>query len=235
MTHDEFLSIPVAAEMLAELKQPLSVDRLRALIDAGKLPCAVYWLVQHRWLYVHPKQAIRHEVKGWPEWAANRPDDLYPDEANPHLICFTDDRDHSNLCDRLGRGGGLHLAEFRPGLFVPAAAISALANRGDGGGKNRLPATPWRLIEKPVDMPGYRRPLYELLEAAYAQGESVPRAADVIAQWSKDKPPEIIEVRSRGIVYHGGGEMPSSHANSKAIGQAIKRLVVFPENKHSSK
>ncbi|MCB1719752.1 MAG: hypothetical protein KDK05_31875, partial [Candidatus Competibacteraceae bacterium] len=84
MQQDEFLSLQGAVERLAEMGRPYSIDSIRSLIRNGKLPCAVYWLTRFKWLYVDPSQAAHHEKKGWPVWAANRPEDLYPDEANPN-------------------------------------------------------------------------------------------------------------------------------------------------------
>jgi hypothetical protein len=137
LQQEDFLSIQGAVERLAELGRPLSTDRLRALIDVGQLPCAVYWLTRYCWLYVDQRGAAHHEEHGWPEWAAPTPEDVCPSENNPDpcLIYFTDEADHLNLNDRIGRprpcgSGGLNLAKFRSGLFISADAIETLAAGG---------------------------------------------------------------------------------------------------------
>jgi hypothetical protein len=262
MPHDSFLSLPVAAETLAELGLPLTLERIRALIDTGELACAVYWLTQYRWLYVDPRGAARHEVKGWPEWAAARPEYLYPDEENPNppLIYFTDERDHPNLNDRVGRprlggGGGLNLASFRPGLFIPSGALHELVTRetesvaqtvemarqaviDEAEARRAAPRTAqpasdgtslpdWQL-EKPEVFRGYTRPLYELLAKALAGRQVLPKVAQVMKAW-RDEPPPGYGIRVsddlRELTYCAGGDMPEKTVPSKAVQQAIDRMT----------
>jgi hypothetical protein len=147
MQQEGFLSIQGAAERLAELGRPLSADRLRGLIDGGQLPCAVYWVTRSRWMYVTPPEASHHEACGWPRWAVDKPEDIARTEANsnPGAVWFTADEDdpflYTNLLKNLIKqeggeiGSSLQLALFRAGLFIPVAAIEALAAGGKPSGE----------------------------------------------------------------------------------------------------
>jgi hypothetical protein len=244
MQQEGFLSIQGAAERLAELARALSVEDLRGLIDSGQLPCAVYWLTRYCWLYVDPMGAAHHEKHGWPEWAARSPEDASPsqDSASPPLIYFIDEADHPNLNDRLGRprpggSGGLNLANFRPGLFIPVAAVEALAADNGYGAVQPL-LEPWLLCPEPKKLPGYRQAIYEYLATAKKLGRPKPSPAEVLLDWRDDPPSGFgieVEPKLRGFTYHSTGAQPIKFVSARSLGRAINGLIKSPkEAQHKS-
>ncbi|MGU3628718.1 hypothetical protein [Comamonas sp. C24C] len=95
---------------------------------------------------------------------------------------------------------------------TPVASPSKEAVQGPG----------W-MLKSPVRFPGYRKPLYDLLKAAYAAGEPCPKARDVLDKW-KINPPLDLEIMSDGLKYDDA-QGKHKEADLKAIQQAIKGLT----------
>ncbi|MAT50571.1 MAG: hypothetical protein CMK32_05250 [Porticoccaceae bacterium] len=86
------------------------------------------------------------------------------------------------------------------------------------------PKADWELVE-PNRLPGYRRPLYELIGKWKDAGHPPPRPADILKEWRIRKPPEIMEVRDREFLYYSSGNEPVKSCGIKALGQAINSLI----------
>jgi hypothetical protein len=225
----KFLPIAEVVRRLRGACADLTAETIRAAIDAKELPCAVYWITRRQWLFIDPGEAARHEKCGWPRWAAPDSSSLYPsaDNPSPPIIYFTDDATHPNVSDELGRGGGLMLANFRGGLFVPKAALRNWSPAAGVTVDERTAVTaPRRRFQlKPVNVErGYITALREYLQAASDRGESIPKAIDVLAAWQKN-PPHGIEVAEglRAFTYAVDGEKVAERpVSARNLGRSIK-------------
>jgi hypothetical protein len=82
----------------------------------------------------------------------------------------------------------------------------------------------WSVKRSITRFPGYRKPLYDFLKAAYVSGQICPKARDILDDWKRELPPEVHEVLHDSVKYYDGkGNIKI--VNLKAIGQAINGLT----------
>lgn len=113
-------------------------------------------------------------------------------------------------------------AALEAGKFVHPWVLEYLGETPEPAPKKSGAAT-WELIQ-PKRLPGYRRPLYQLLKRWHSEGRSIPTAAQVLEEWRSNKPDDIVEIKRLSMVYvtGTGKEKP---ADTDAIARAIKGLI----------
>lgn len=120
----------------------------------------------------------------------------------------------------LDLGGDINLVAQRP---RPSPADVAVVAAGAPDGVETDSTVPGWCLKTIERAPGYRWPLYQVLQDAHKAGKPCPKARDVLEVWRLDPPAEL-EVMSDGVKYNNGvGKQ--KEANLKAIQQAIKGLV----------
>ena len=103
---------------------------------------------------------------------------------------------------------------------APVVAVGAPCDVGPGSTGSGWSLKPTSQIDR---APGYRWPLYQVLQDAHKAGKLCPKARDVLEIWRLNPPPDV-QVMPDGVKYNNGlGDL--KEANLKAIQQAIKGLL----------
>lgn len=98
--------------------------------------------------------------------------------------------------------------------------------KSPGKGEQQAPAieSMWKL-KTPKRYQDYGKPLYDLMKAAHTAGLPPPTARDVLDEFKKKKPPEIVSVMTDSMDFlNGKGERVTAELDS--IRKAIARLVI---------
>lgn len=107
------------------------------------------------------------------------------------------------------------------------AVADASFNAGsllDSLGNAELSITGWCLLEPERD-DGLQAPLYETLKRAKEEGRRRPTAKQVINEWMKSKPPQVIEVLPDEVKFIDSSPTGQGTADLEALRKRIGRMT----------
>lgn len=117
------------------------------------------------------------------------------------------------------------LSELQTTFEKPYQGTSPPSNAtGTGGAAPADPAGAEWGVNRPQRFQGYGRPLHIFLTQAKAAGKARPVALDVLEEWRRGMPPEVMEVTANELKYYGaGGDLKI--AGLRAITKVIDRMT----------